>query len=235
MSTLPPQPTDLSLVRKVSLGLRFEKGWEFYRIADLSRVWVLADVYEREAECFQPGVAAEVILPYQKKTFRATVSKVLPVYDKGTRTLKVRLELDNPGFVLRPDMLVDVQLPVTYPEMLTVPEGAVLNSGSEKDRFRRPGQWLLRTAPGGNGPAYRQPDRNCPGLEAGEKIALSGNFLIDSESKMELAASGMYDGLAKDPVSDLDVSVNKALKAGRSSIYKGETYYFASDAVQGAV
>ena len=84
------------LVRNVSPGYRFEKGTELYRLADLSRVWILADVYEREAECFQPGVAARVVLPYQKKEYEAKVSRVLPVFEAKTRTLKVRLETDNP-------------------------------------------------------------------------------------------------------------------------------------------
>ena len=84
------------LSRKVSQGLRFEKGWEFYRIADLSRVWILADVYGKEA-IFQARDEVKVTLPDQGKVYRARVSKVLPVFEPSTRTLKVRLETDNPG------------------------------------------------------------------------------------------------------------------------------------------
>ncbi len=103
------------LVRNVSDGLRFVKGTEMYRIADLSRVWVLADVYQNEVQYFKPGVNAKVVLPYEKRTLQGVVSRVLPVFDASTRTLKVRLEVDNPGFTLRPDMFVDVELPIQLP------------------------------------------------------------------------------------------------------------------------
>ncbi len=205
------------LIRNVSLGLRFEKGWEFYRIADLSRVWILADVYEREAECFQPGIEAKVVLPYQKKTYQAKVSEVLPVYDPKTRTLKVRLETDNPAFALRPEMLVNVELPITYPAVVTVPEDAVLDSGIKKTVFVYRGKGFFE-------PREVETDRHMgnrveivKGLEAGEKIAISGNFLIDSESKMELAAAGMYVTLRKDPVCGMEVSVSKAEKSGEKA------------------
>ncbi len=216
------------LVRNVSPGYRFEKGTELYRLADLSRVWILADVYEREAECFQPGVEAQVILPYRKQTYVATVSEVLPVFDAVSRTLKVRLETDNPGFILRPDMFADVELPVTYPPMVSVPEDAILDSGFKKTVFVYRGNGFFE-------PREVETDRHIgdrveivKGLEAGEEIVISGNFLIDSESKLELAASGMYETLSKDPVSGLDVSVNKALKGGMKSSFKGKTYYFSS-------
>jgi Cu(I)/Ag(I) efflux system membrane fusion protein len=216
------------LIRNVSLGLRFEKGWEFYRIADLSRVWILADVYEREAECFQPGIEAKVILPYQKKTYQAKVSEVLPVYEPKTRTLKVRLETDNPAFALRPEMLVNVELPITYPAVVTVPEDAVLDSGTKKTVFVYRDKGFFE-------PREVETDRHMGnrveivnGLEAGEKIATSGNFLIDSESKMELAAAGMYVALRKDPVCGMEVSVSKAEKSGGKSTFGRKTYYFCS-------
>ena len=129
-------PVDgIILIRNVSLGQRFEKGTELYRIANISRVWVLADVYETEAEAFRPGTEAMVTLPYQKKTYAAKVSEVLPVFDPATRTLKMRLETENPGFVLRPDMFVDVELPVTYPPAVMVPADAVIDSGLTKTVF----------------------------------------------------------------------------------------------------
>jgi len=67
------------------------------------------------------------------------------------------------------------------------------------------------------------------GLKPGERIVVSGNFMIDSESRLELAAAGMYGTMSKDPVCGVDVSINKAEKTGRKSTYKGKTYYFSSD------
>jgi len=130
------------IARNVSPEQRFLKGTELYRTADLSRVWILADVFEHEARYFKPGVKAKVHLPHQKRTYQATVSEVLPIFDATTRTLKVRLETDNPEFVLRPDMFVDVELPISLPPTVTVPADAVLDSGLKKtvfvDRERHP-------------------------------------------------------------------------------------------------
>ncbi len=74
-------------------------------------------------------------LPQQKKVFQAKVSSVLPQFDPATRTLKVRLEADNPGYLLRPDMFVDVELPVTFPPAIVVPADAILDSGLKKTVF----------------------------------------------------------------------------------------------------
>jgi membrane fusion protein, copper/silver efflux system len=105
----------LVLARNVSPNLRFERNLELYRIADLSRVWILADVYEQEAEFFKPGVRARVSLVHLKKTFTVRVSAVLPLFDAATRTLKVRLDAYNPGYTMRPDMFVDVEFPIQLP------------------------------------------------------------------------------------------------------------------------
>ena len=109
------------LARNVFPELLFERNTELYRIADLSRVWILADVYENEAAYFKPGLQARVTLSHQKKTFQARVSQALPLFDAATRTLKVRLEVDNPGYALRPDMFVDVEFPIQLPPAITVP------------------------------------------------------------------------------------------------------------------
>ena len=127
--------TGFVIARNVSPGQQFEKGFEWYRIADLSKVWILADLYGTEAKHFRPGMTAKVSLPDQGKVFQARVSNVLPQFDPSTRTLKLRLETDNPGFTLRPDMFVDVELPVQMPPALTVPADAILDSGLTKTVF----------------------------------------------------------------------------------------------------
>jgi len=217
------------LVRNVSDGLRFTKGSEMYRIADLSRVWVLADVYETEVEAFQPGVEAKVALPYQKKVYAAKVSEVLPVFDPTTRTLKVRLEAQNPGFLLRPDMFVDVEVQVTYPPAVMVPADAVLNSGLKKTVFIDRGKGFFEPREVKTGRHVGGQVEIVEGLEAGERIVTSGNFLVDSESKLQLSAQGMYTTLSKDPVCGSEVSQVKAEKTGRRIVYQGKTYYFDSD------
>ena len=217
------------LSRKVSPGLRFEKGWEFYRIADLSRVWILADVYGNEVNYFKPGTEARAILPDQKKVYRARVSKVLPVFEPSTRTLKVRLETDNPGFTLRPDMFVDVEFPVNTPPAMTVPADAVLNTGLKKTVFVDLGNGYFEPREVQTGWHLGNRIEITKGLSPGERIVTSGTFLIDSESRMELAAAGMTGSLSKDPVSGVEVSVRKAEKTGRKSSFQGKTYYFATE------
>jgi membrane fusion protein, copper/silver efflux system len=223
-------PADgIILVRNVSLGQRFEKGTELYRIADISRVWILADVYQNEAEVFVPGTVARVSLPQQKKTYQAKVSEVLPLFDPASRTLKVRLEAENPGFVLRPDMFVDVELPVTYASAVMVPADAILNSGLKKTVFIDRGNGFFEPREVITGRHIGGQVEVIEGLDAGERIVTSGNFLVDSESKLQLAAQGMYTMLSKDPVCGTEVSQVKAEKAGRKIAYRSKTYYFDSE------
>ncbi len=217
------------LARNVSKGLRFDKGRELYRIADLSRVWILADVYESDAGYFKPGIIAQISLPYQKKRYSATVIDILPVFDPATRTLKIRLETGNPAYLLRPEMFVDVELPVRLSPAIAIPADAILDSGSKKTVFVEKGNGFFEPREVDTGWRLGGKVEILKGLELGERIVVSGNFLIDSESKLGLAAAGMQGILTKDPVCGLDVSPRKAEKEGRKIIYGGRTYYFSSD------
>jgi len=178
------------LARNVSPGLKFEKGVEFFRIASLSRVWILADVFENEAHHLRPGARAQVSLPNQRKTLPARVSEVLPQFDAATRTLKVRLETDNPGYMLRPDMFVDVELPITLPPTIAVPTGALLDSGLKKMVFIDRGEGFFEPRQVETGWRFGDRVEIVKGLSPGERIVTSGTFLLDSESKIKLAAEG---------------------------------------------
>jgi RND family efflux transporter MFP subunit len=217
------------LLRNVSPGQRFERGTEFYRIADLSHVWVLADVFEYEAEYLKPGLRVKFTLPRQKKTFEAKVSDVLPQFDQATRTLKLRLETNNLGFALKPDMFVDVELPIQMPPAIAVPMDAILDSGITKIVFVDQGNGFFAPREVETGWRIGNRVEIVRGLEVGEKIVTSGTFLIDSESKLEMAAQGMYATLGKDPVCGLEVSPKKAEKEGRRISFQGKTYYFDSE------
>jgi membrane fusion protein, copper/silver efflux system len=219
------------LARNVSPGQKFERGAEWYRIADLSRVWILADVFENEAQYLHPGVGARVSLPSQGKAFRARVSEVLPQFDPATRTLKVRLEADNPGYLLRPDMFVDVELPIRFPPTITVPADAVLDSGLKKTVFVERGEGFFEPRQVETGWRFEDRVQIVKGLTPGERIVVSGNFLIGSESRLKAAAAGMY-APAKDPVCGMEVDQGKAQAAGKLSNYNGKTYYFCSDQCQ---
>jgi membrane fusion protein, copper/silver efflux system len=221
--------TGFVIVRNVSPTQRFEKGNELFRITDLSRVWIVADIFENESQYLQPGKNVRVSLSHQGKTFQAKVSGVLPQFDPATRTLKVRLEADNPGYVLKPDMFADVELPINLPPVITVPADAVLDSGIKRTVFIDRGNGFFEPREVETGRRMSNRVEITRGLTPGEKIVLSGNFLIDSESRLELAAAGLYGTLVKDPACGMDVAVSKAEKTGRKTKYRDITYYFCSD------
>jgi membrane fusion protein, copper/silver efflux system len=220
--------TGFVIARNVSPGQQFEKGFEWYRLADLGKIWILADLYGTEAKHFRPGMTAKVSLPDQGKVFQARISHVLPQFDPSTRTLKLRLEMDNPGFTLRPDMFVDVELPVKMPPALTVPTDALLDSGLRQTVFVDRGNGFFEPRLVKTGWRLGNRVEILQGVVAGERIALSGTFLLDSESRMELAASGISGSFARDPVSGEEVSIRKAEKTRLKSTYQQKAYYFVS-------
>ena len=173
----------------MSPGLRIEKGSELYRIVDLRRVWILVDLYEKDIGRIRPGGTARVLLRQQQKVYQAKVSEVLPQFDAASRTLKLRLEADNPGYCLRPDMFVDVEFPVTFPSMLNIPAEAVLYSGLRKTVFVDRGNGLFEPREVETGRQFGGRVEIVKGLREGERIVSSGNFLIDSESRTDLARS----------------------------------------------
>jgi Cu(I)/Ag(I) efflux system membrane fusion protein len=214
--------------RNVSAGQRFNKGEELFQIADLSRVWVLADVFEHDARYLKPGLKAAVRLPYQKLAFQAVVSEVLPIFDAETRTLKVRLVADNPSYILKPDMFADVELPVALAPAVTLPAEAILYSGLRKTVFVEKGSGVFEPRQVETG--WRLGDRVeiVGGLEPGERVVLSGNFFLDSESRLRSAAQGLYGEVERDPVCGMDVDEGKAKALGLMSVHGDKTHYFCS-------
>jgi membrane fusion protein, copper/silver efflux system len=182
--------TGFIIARNVSPGQRFEKGAELYRIADLNHVWILADAFGKETQHLRPGVSARITLPDQGETFQAKVSSVLPQFDGTTRTLKVRLETDNPGYVLRPEMFVDVEFPIALPPAIKVPVDAVVDSGTKKTVYVAKGDGVFEPRKVETGWRAGGQVEIVKGLMPGEKIVVSGTFLIDSESRMKAAAAG---------------------------------------------
>lgn len=191
-------PTDLVITapaagivlgRSLSVGQRFDKGAEWFRIADLSKVWILADVFEKDAQYIRPGQMARVTLAAGGPAMSAKVSDILPQFDPASRTFKVRLEMDNPGLALRPDMFVDVALAIVLPASVAVPVDAVLDSGLKKTVFvdRGAGYFEPRQVETG----WRFDDRVeiVRGLDPGERIVTAANFFLDSETRMQQAAA----------------------------------------------
>lgn len=182
-------PADGFIVeRNINAGMRFEGNTEFYRIADLRHVWIVADLFESEAQDFHPGAVARITLPNLERSFSARVSNILPQVDPGSRTLKLRLEADNGDFALRPDMFVDVDLTVATPRGLSVPADAVLDPGLSKRVFVDQGNGIFEPRQVDTGEPFGDRVQILKGLAEGEKVVASGTFLVDSESRLRLAA-----------------------------------------------
>jgi len=217
------------LARNVSDGQRFVKGEQFFKIGDLRRVWVLIDVYQNEADALRPGMKVNISLPQRQRTFTGEVSPVPPIFDPGSRTLKVRLYVANPDMVLRPDMFVDVELPVTLPKMLAVPVEAVLDSGLKKTVFVEKSAGIFEPREVVTGRTAGNLVEIRSGLKAGERIAVSGTFLLDSESKMKSAASGISGTPRLDPVCGMYVDEEKCRAKGLFITAGDTTSFFCSD------
>jgi membrane fusion protein, copper/silver efflux system len=226
-------PADgIILVRNVTLNLRFERGTELYRIADLSHVWILADVFENEAQFLRSGAVAKVTLPNQNRTLIARVSDAIPQFDTASRTLKLRLEADNPDLQMLPDMFVDIELPVHFEPTITVPVDAVVDTGLRKVVFLDRGDGTFEPRRVETGWRRGGLVEITRGLMNGERIVVSGTFMIDSESRMQAAAMGIYDEGVMDPVCGMYIDEKKARAAGRTMKFSGATYFFCSPECQ---
>ncbi len=216
------------LARNASVGLRVDRGFEFYRIADLRQVWILADVYENQAPFIRAGSKARITSQDQNRQLEARVSRAEPTFDEATRTLKVRLETANPGFALKPGMFVDVRFEIELPPSLAVPAEAIVDSGLRKTVFVDRGEGHFEPRAVETGWRIGDQVEISKGLMAGERIVISGTFLIDSESRMKAARQGVGPA-AKDPACGMEVDEKNAAAAGRKSEYEGTTYYFCAD------
>ena len=182
-------PADGFIVaRDISPGQRFEKGMEFFRVADLSRVWVMVDLFENEA--WAARSARTAVVRYQERAYQAHVSDIPPMFDAASHTLKLRLELTNSGLTLRPDMFVDVEFAVMLPSAVTVPSDAVLDSGLRRTVFIDRGGGFFEPRPVETGARWGDRVVITRGVKAGERVVAAGAFLVDSESRMRTAATG---------------------------------------------
>ena len=186
------------LEKKALEGMRFMPGEVLYQIADLSSVWVIADVFEQDIGLVQIGSKAQVKLnAYPDKPFEGVVSLVYPTLNAATHTVPVRMEIANLKGLLKPAMFANVEIPVAGKgEVLTVPASAVIDSGTRQIV-------LLQLAPGRFEPrVVKLGSRSenyvevLEGITAGEQVVISANFLIDAESNLKAALSGLGEHAA---------------------------------------
>lgn len=180
-------PASGYIVQKpVIQGMRIMPGEKLVDIVDLSTVWIIADVYEYELPLIDIGQEAEISLSYiPGKTFRSKIEFVYPSLSGETRTAKIRFSIPNKDGLLKPQMFTDVTIKRNLGKRLIIPEDAVIDTGTKQivyvdkgDGYFEPRQILPGLRADGSVEVLR-------GLKAGERIAISGNFLIDSEAKLK--------------------------------------------------
>ena len=180
-------------------GMRFMPGEVLFEIADLSSVWMLADVSEQDLGLVQLGQQASLrIVAYPDKVFSGKVVFLYPTIDSETRTAKVRIELANPGALLKPAMFANVELASAMKggKTLAVPDSAVLDSGTRQVVLVRRGEGLFEPRTVKLGMRADGHIAVLEGLKAGEEVVVRANFLIDAESNLKAALGGFGGGHA---------------------------------------
>jgi RND family efflux transporter MFP subunit len=160
-----------------------------YTVADLSDVWVLAQVFQSDAGKIKPGDPAEITVDaYPGRVFNGRVDYILPQLDMNTRTLPVRLVFANPGLKLRPGMYVNVRAKLPMGRQLVVPASAAFHSGTKNLVFVSNGPGNIEPREVELGPQVGDELVLTKGVKAQEQIVTSANFLIDSEAQLQAAA-----------------------------------------------
>jgi Cu(I)/Ag(I) efflux system membrane fusion protein len=179
--------------KKALQGMRFMPGEALYQVTDLSSVWVIADVFEQDIGLVKTGAKAKVTInAYPNQVFEGRITYVYPTMKAETRTLAVRIELANPGQLLKPAMYAQVELPVggTQP-VLAVPDSAVIDSGTRRIVLVQieEGRYEPREVElGARGENHVEV---LKGVRQGEQVVVAANFLIDAESNLKAAVGGL--------------------------------------------
>jgi Cu(I)/Ag(I) efflux system membrane fusion protein len=220
------------LSRNVSPGQHFDHGIEFYRIADLSRVWVVAEVSEEEAPYLRPGGQAQIALRGERRPLPARITDSLPQSEAGGGTVKLRMEVDNPAFTLRPEMLVDVEVPVRLPPAVTAPLDALVDSGAHARVYVERGEGVFEPREVETGWRFGDRVEILRGVRPGERVVAAAAFLVDSESRLKAPAPPpahmAAPKTAADPTCGMAVDAARAAASGNTLAYRGATYYFCS-------
>jgi len=191
--TFHAKEAGIVLEKKAVQGMRFMPGEMLYQIADLSSVWIIADVPEQDIGLVQPGSAAQVTVDsFPERSFDGKVDFIYPTLNGATRTVPVRIEIANPQGMLKPAMFANAQIVAGKGgEVLTVPDSAVIDSGTRQVVLVRiaEGRFEPRSVMlGARGNDYVEV---LSGVAVGEQVVTSANFLIDAESNLKAALSGM--------------------------------------------
>ncbi|HWH60670.1 MAG TPA: efflux RND transporter periplasmic adaptor subunit [Terriglobales bacterium] len=170
-------------------NLYVEPSTRLYTVADLSRVWVNAQIFQDDIGRLKPGDAVAITVDsYPGRAFTGQIEEILPQVDMATRTVRVRLAVANPGLKLKPGMFVNVDVKSNLGRQLVIPASAVFQSGTRQIVFLNHGNGSLEPKEIVVGPRVGDDFVVLKGLEAHQSIVTSANFLIDSESQLQAAA-----------------------------------------------
>jgi len=180
------------LEKTATKGMSVMVGMTLFKLADLSVVWLLADIYEYELPFVRLGQQASVQLSYMPgETFTGRAIYIYPSLNAETRTAKVRFEFTNPQGKLKPEMYANVEIKVRLGQKLAVPEGAIIDTGIRQMAIIDKGNGYFEPREVKVGSKVEGYYEVIKGLKAGERVVTSANFLVDSESKLKEALGGM--------------------------------------------
>ena len=167
-------------------GMKVMPGEKLFDIADFSQVWIIADIYESELSAVRVGQPVKVTLSYfPGRQWSAQIDYIYPVFSADTRTAKVRLTLSNPGGQLKPQMFTNVEIRIDMGKKLTIPDSALIDTGKGIVVYVDRGNGLFEPREIQTGLSADGAVEVLRGLKAGEKVASSANFLIDSEAQLK--------------------------------------------------
>jgi Cu(I)/Ag(I) efflux system membrane fusion protein len=174
------------LQKNVTQGMRVMAGEKLLEVADLSSVWITADIYEFEMPLIKVGDNAIVQLSYiPGRQFSTKIDYIYPTLQGETRTVKARFTIPNEGGRLKPQMFTNVELKINLGKKLAVPSDAVINTGVRQIAYVDRGDGYFEPREVGTGVQAENLVEITAGLKAGEKVSSSANFLIDSEAKLK--------------------------------------------------
>ena len=181
--------------KNVLAGQKIMPGDPLMVVSDLTHVWGDADIYQSDLPYVKVGMPVEITIPdWEGKTFKGAVTFITPTLDPATRTVKARLDIENHELLLKPEMYADARLFYSLGETMAIPETAVMRTGEHTYAFKDGGEGRLipveiKIGPRGDG--YFQ---LLAGLNDGDKVVTSANFLVDSESSLKAALEAMDKG-----------------------------------------
>ncbi|NCO83581.1 MAG: efflux RND transporter periplasmic adaptor subunit [Nitrospirae bacterium CG_4_10_14_3_um_filter_44_29] len=180
-------PASGYVVQKTALqGIRVMPGERLFDVADLSRVWIVSDIYEYDVSLIKIGQTAKISLSYfPGREFSSRIDYIYPSLAGESRTAKIRFTIANPGGQLKPQMFTNVEVKINLGNKLSVPESAVIDTGIRQIVYVDKGEGYFEPREVMIGLKAEGMVEVLKGIKAGEKVASSGNFLIDSEAQLK--------------------------------------------------